>query len=366
MSLLAILPNNQLMCQGKWTKWHLVELSAAFNLQEFHPNHQITVDGSHLMELDTLGAILLLRFLKPWINSGQILWQGFNAHHSDLIRLLLAQNISTYPSPPEPASYLTLIGTKIASGYHEILCFLAYIGAISYLSIDYIRKRRKIRWPMVAHSIQVTGYDAIPIIALLSFLVGIVLAYQLGQQLTAYGANIYVVDITGMAIFREFAPLITAIILAGRTGSAYTAQIGTMVLNQEIDAICTFGLSVQEVVVLPKIIALLISLPLLVVLADILGIAGSMFMSQLILHINYLDFIHRFGKVIELQTFLVGMAKTPFFAAIIATIGCFHGLQVQEGISNIGARTTKSVVHATFMIIVADAGFSILLSAWQI
>ena len=196
------------------------------------------------------------------------------------------------------------------------------------------------RWRMVANGIQVTGYDAMPIVALLSFLIGVVLAYQLGHQLVTYGANIYVVDISAMAILREFAPLITAIIIAGRTGSAYTAQIGTMMLNEEVDAIRTLGLSAQEMLVMPKLMALVISLPLLTVLADMFGIFGSMYMSKVMLDISYTDFIRRFGNVVELKVFFVGMVKTPFFALIISSIGCFHGLQVKGGASSIGYRTT--------------------------
>ena len=330
---------------------------------DFTERQSIIVDGSQISVLDTAGAALLLQYLKPLILNNSLVWQGFQTSHQALIQLLIEQNLDAYQSPPKSESYLTIIGKNAIHCFEELQRFLHYTGENSWLFLRCLVGSRKVRWPIVANGIQTTGYNAMPIVALLSFLIGVVLAYQLGHQLATYGANIYVVDISAMAILREFAPLITAIIVAGRTGSAYTAQLGTMMLNQEVDAIRTLGLSAQEMLVIPKLIALIISLPLLTVLADVCGSLGSMYMAKLMLDISYADFIRRFGTVIELRVFLVGMVKTPFFALIIASIGCFHGLQVKGGASSIGSRTTASVVHSIFMIVVADAGFSVLFSA---
>lgn len=363
MSATISFNENQLTCHGEWTKWHAHTLQSQFAKQDLAATSTVTVDGSHLSALDTAGAVLLLQSLKPMIAAGQVAWRGFSESHQALLELLLAQNLEAYKPVPESESYFTIIGENAVYCVDELRRFLIYTGENSLLALRCLTGRGKVRWRMVAHGIQVTGYDAMPIVALLSFLIGVVLAYQLGHQLATYGANIYVVDISAMAILREFAPLITAIILAGRTGSSYAAQIGTMMLNEEVDAIRTLGLSAQEMLVLPKLMALMISLPLLSVLADMFGVFGSMFMSKVMLDISYVDFIRRFGNVVEMKVFLVGMVKTPFYALIISSIGCFHGLQVKGGASSIGYRTTVSVVHSIFIIIVADAGFSVLFSA---
>jgi phospholipid/cholesterol/gamma-HCH transport system permease protein len=181
-------------------------------------------------------------------------------------------------------------------------------------------------------------------------------------QLSHYGANIFVVDLLGIALLREFAPLLTAIIMAGRTGSAYTAQLGTMKLNQEFDALQTMGLSPMHMLVLPKIVALLIALPLLTVVADFVGVLGGMIMAKSMLQVSFIDFLSRFSEVVSLKNYVIGLIKTPVFALLIATIGCYQGFQVHASATSVGQRTTTSVVQSIFAIIAADAAFSILFS----
>jgi len=366
MTALFTINNGHMICQGEWTKWQIVKIQNQLLQYDFNASISLVVDGSQVSHIDSAGAILLLKILKPLLDNQRVTWRGFTEAQQALIDLLLTQNLAAYQPAQKSDSHLTVIGKSAVSTGQELQQFLMYIGENSLLFLNCFLGRTRIRWRMLANGIQVTGYNAMPIVGLLSFLIGVVLAYQLGNQLTNYGANIYVVDIAGMAILREFAPLITAIILAGRTGSAYAAQIGAMVLNKEVDAIRTLGLSAQEILVLPRIIALVISLPLLAVLADICGVLGSMFMSRLMLDVSYLDFIKRFGNVIELKMFLIGMIKTPVYALLIASIGCFHGLRISGGASSVGHRTTMSVVHGIFMIIVADAGFSVLFSGFGI
>jgi phospholipid/cholesterol/gamma-HCH transport system permease protein len=211
-------------------------------------------------------------------------------------------------------------------------------------------------------NIRSAGVDALPIVAILSFLLGIVVAYQAADQLRRFGANIFVADLVGLAMLREFAPLITAVILAGRSGSAYAAQIGTMAVTEEIDAMRTIGLSPIEVLVLPKLLALLVAVPLLTVFADILGVAGGMVMAQAQLGVGYADFLDRFVNAISVTSYLVGIGKAPVFAAIIALVGCFQGLRTRGGADSVGRQTTRSVVQAIFLVIVADAVFSIMFS----
>ncbi|WP_291991868.1 ABC transporter permease [Candidatus Accumulibacter sp. ACC003] len=188
-------------------------------------------------------------------------------------------------------------------------------------------------------------------------------AYQGADQLRQYGANIYVADLVGLSMLREFAPLITAIIIAGRSGSAYAAQIGTMSVTEEIDAMRTLGIAPLELLVLPKIIALLIVLPLLTLFADLLGVFGGMIMARSQLGVGFGEFLDRFVTAVSVSAYLTGIGKAPVFAAIIAIIGCFQGFRTHGGADSVGRQTTRSVVQSIFLVIVADALFSVAFSA---
>jgi len=203
-------------------------------------------------------------------------------------------------------------------------------------------------------------------VGLLSFLLGIVVAYQGAGQLKQYGANIFVADLLGLSMLREFAPLITAIIVAGRSGSAYAAQIGTMAVTEEIDALRTIGIPPLDLLVLPKIIALVIALPLLTAYADVLGVFGGMIMARSQLGVGFGEFLDRFVLAVDISTYLVGICKAPVFAIIIAVIGCFQGFRTQGGADSVGRQTTRSVVQAIFLVIVADALFSVAFSVLDI
>lgn len=215
---------------------------------------------------------------------------------------------------------------------------------------------------MVLFNLRTAGFDALPIVGLLSFLLGVVVAYQGADQLRQYGANIFVADLVGLSMLREFAPLITAIIVAGRSGSAYAAQIGTMAVTEEIDAMRTIGIEPQELLVLPKILALVIALPLLTVFADVMGVLGGMVMAKAQLGVGFGEFMDRFAKAVSITSYLVGIGKAPVFAAIIAMVGCFQGFRTRGGADSVGRQTTRSVVQSIFLVIVADALFSVAFS----
>ncbi len=226
--------------------------------------------------------------------------------------------------------------------------------------------RRRMRWDAIASTIYKTGFQALPILALLSFMIGIVISYQMGNQLRQYGANVFIVNLLGLSVLREFGPLITAIILAGRTGSAFAAQLGIMKINQEIDALDTMGVTPAELLLIPRLIGLVIAIPLLTMWADIFGVIGGMVMANNMLGINWVDFLIRFQHEIPLRSLILGLGKAPVFALIIGSIGCFQGMEVKGSAESVGARTTRSVVLAIFFIIIADAGFSILFSKFKL
>jgi phospholipid/cholesterol/gamma-HCH transport system permease protein len=234
-------------------------------------------------------------------------------------------------------------------------------GAV-YLGRAVLRPRR-IRWRSVFYNLQAGGVAAMPITGLLSFLMGIVIAYQGAAQLQQYGASIFVADLVGLSMLRELSPLLTAIIIAGRSGSAYAAEIGTMKVTEEIDALRTVGIPPMDLLVLPKALALLVALPLLTVYTDVMGVVGGMIMAHARLGIGTEAFLDRLEYAIDLSSFLIGVGKAPVFAVIIALVGCYQGFQAGGGADSVGRQTTASVVQSIFIVIIVDAMFSIAFSA---
>lgn len=260
------------------------------------------------------------------------------------------------------ASYLSRLGQSAATAGIEAIALFSFIGESFYAFAGCIAHPRRFRWRPILYNIRSAGFDALPIIGMLSFMLGVVVAFQGADQLKQYGANLFVADLVGLSMLREFAPLITAIIVAGRSGSAYAAQIGTMCVTEEIDALRTLGIAPLELLVLPKIIALLVVLPLLTVFADLCGVFGGMLMARAQLGVGFDDFLDRFTKAVSLTSYLIGIGKAPVFAAIIALVGCFQGFRTHGGADSVGRQTTRSVVQAIFLVIVADGLFSIVFS----
>ncbi|MES2502396.1 MAG: ABC transporter permease [Pseudomonadota bacterium] len=254
------------------------------------------------------------------------------------------------------------VGISTISLLDQFIEALVFIGETAVALTKSVMQPRRIRWRPILFNIRTAGFNALPIVGLLSFLLGIVVAYQGAGQLRQYGANIFVADLVGLSMLREFAPLMTAIIIAGRSGSAYAAQIGTMSVTEEIDAMRTLGISPQELLVLPKVIALVIVMPLLTVFADALGVFGGMLMAQQQLDVGFVEFLDRFVKAVSPTAFMIGVGKAPVFAVIIAMVGCFQGFRTKGGADSVGRQTTRSVVQSIFLVIVADALFSVAFS----
>jgi len=276
--------------------------------------------------------------------------------------------MSTDPAAPaahsktQPPTALQSLGRNAADMAQQAGAMLVFIGEIAHALAGWLRHPSRIRWRVVLFNLRSAGFDALPIVGLLSFLLGVVVAYQGADQLRQYGANIFVADLVGLSMLREFAPLITAIIVAGRSGSAYAAQIGTMSVTEEIDAMRTLGIAPHELLVLPKILALVIALPLLTVFADGLGIFGGMLMAKVQLGVGFGEFLDRLVKAVSITSYLVGLGKAPVFAVIIVLVGCFQGFRTHGGADSVGRQTTRSVVQSIFLVIVADAVFSVAFS----
>lgn len=324
----------------------------------------VSVNGAEITAMDSSGALALhhhMMQVKPGLTSED--YQHFQSNYLKLILLVMSacQKIGPLPVYDRPNIFARL-GMIVIKKLLEFNLFLNFLGVIAVDSIKLFKKLKKFPLRSLLYTMEYSGVYAIPLIALLSFLIGMVLAYQMGLQLKNYGANIYIADLLGLSILREFAPLMTAIIVAGRSGASFTAQLGTMKIGQEIDALTTMGLSPSELLILPKIWGLCLALPLLTILASVFGILGGMCISKTLLDVNYMDFLQRFNTAVPVKSFWIGLVKAPVFGFAISAIGCFQGLQVSGSATSVGEKTTTSVVQAIFMIIILDAAFSVLFS----
>lgn len=340
---------------GDWTGPGLGPLALAEALPPADPAPAV-LDGSQLAAIDSAGAWVLQRWLRA--SGAAPALRGWPPRAQGLMEQVQA-GAARAPLPVLRRSLLQQIGRRGSAGLLQAMAFLAFLGQVALAAAGVLRHPSRFRGRAVLREIEIGGFDALPIIGLTSFLLGVVVAYQGADQLKHYGANVFVVELVGYAMLREFAPLIGAIIIAGRSGSAHAAQIGTMVVTEEIDAMRTIGIDPLERLVLPKIIALAVALPLLTVFADLTGVFGGMVMARSQLDIGFGEFIDRFGRVMQGSSLLIGVGKAFVFAFIIVLVGCFQGFRTQGSADSVGRQTTLSVVQAIFLVIVVDALFSI-------
>ena len=367
-------PQN-LALSGSWTARCKSALEQQLAALEFAPATPVLADGARIEALDTAGAWVLHKLLQRLRDQGSIVTlSGLHAENERLLQLVahhVTEQAASQAAPPaenagRSAQALDRIGRASVTAIGQTLALLGFVGESAMAFAGCIAHPARIRWRPILYNIRSAGFDALPIVGLLSFLLGIVVAYQAADQLRRYGANIFVADLVGLSMLREFAPLMTAIIIAGRSGSAYAAQIGTMAVTEEIDAMRTIGIAPLELLVLPKIIALVIALPLLTVFADLLGVLGGMIMARAQLDVGFGEFLDRFAKAVSITSYVLGIGKAPVFAVIIAVVGCFQGLATRGGADSVGRQTTRSVVQGIFLVIVADALFSIAFSLLEL
>jgi phospholipid/cholesterol/gamma-HCH transport system permease protein len=313
--------------------------------------------------MDTTGAWLLHRLRRALETAGySVRFVGLRPEFEALVTLVAARTAEPAVAPPPAPGMLTRFGHGAWEGMIEAFGLLSFLGASTVALMHSVAAPRRIRWRSILYNLQTAGVAALPITGLLTFLLGIVIAYQGAEQLRRVGANIYIADLVGLSMLRELSPLITAIIVAGRSGSAFAAQIGTMKVTEEVDALRTIGIGPLDLLVLPKVLALVIALPLLTVYTDIMGVFGGMVMANAQLDVSFTTFVDRLQDAVSLTSFLIGIGKAPVFAVIIALVGCYQGFQVSGSAEDVGKRTTKSVVQSIFLVILVDALFSIAFS----
>ncbi len=349
-----------LRLSGAWRLAHLPEIDDQLTALALSPD--VALDGSSLSDIDTAAALALLDHLKrAGVDVSKIPLEGFAANDDRILRQVLARiEEVTTPMPHRYESLAAHIGRETMAVVDLLLGHLNFLGQVlvglgrSLLAPSTIRPRE-----LTAQFEQVC-INAIPVAALVTLLIGIVVAYLLGLQAEKYGANIFVVDGVGIGATREFAPIIVAVIVAGRSGAAFTAQLGSMRLNEEIDAIRTLGLSPLNVLVLPRVLALMAALPLLVFVGDVMSLVGAMLIAGPMLDITPTTFLARLQDNLAIKHVYVGLLKAPVFALFIAVIGCRMGMTVRRDTRALGIATTSTVVQSIVAVILLDAAFAVL------
>jgi phospholipid/cholesterol/gamma-HCH transport system permease protein len=361
-----------LRAEGDWLVATAAELDGRLRAIELPRGGQVMLDLAGIERLDTAGAWLVLRTEHDLAARGNTvrllnMRASFNPLF-DQVRGHGAGAPLAHPIPPHHTliGFVARIGEATVQLTRRGYSVLGFFGLVTITLAQLVRHPRRLRLTATIVQMEQTGLNATPIVGLLSFLIGVVFAYQGADQLRRFGAEIYTVNLLGIAILRELGVLLTAIIVAGRSGSAFTAQIGTMQVNEEIDALRTLGLDPVEVLVVPRVLGLMVTLPLLAIYAGFMGLLGGSLMSWASLGISIPTFLDQLHSAIGQWTFWVGVIKAPFFAAVIAMIGCYEGFNVARSADSVGRLTTQSVVESIFLVIVADAAFSIMFSLLHI
>jgi phospholipid/cholesterol/gamma-HCH transport system permease protein len=361
-----------LRAEGEWLVTSAAALDRELNALRLPEGRKVTVDLEAVDRLDSAGAWLLLRTEHALAERGNTIeLANLQPRFVPLLDQVRSRGVTEplpHPIPPHHTfiGFVARIGQATMAVFDRFYEILGFMGLVVVTTGRLIRRPGRLRLTATLVQMEVVGLDALPIVGLLSFLIGVVMAYQGADQLRRFGAEIYTVNLLGVSILRELGVLLSAIIIAGRSGSAFTAQIGTMQVNEEIDALRTLGLDPIEVLVLPRLFGLTLTLPLIVFYADFMGMLGGGLMSLLALDISIPSFLAQLHSAIGLWTLWVGVIKAPFFAAIIALVGCFEGLNVTRSAESVGRLTTQSVVESIFFVIVLDAGFSIFFSMLKI
>jgi phospholipid/cholesterol/gamma-HCH transport system permease protein len=353
---------------GRWTIGESAQLDRELRALDFGRGQTITMDASDIERLDSTGAWLLLRTRRALEAAGR----KVSALNVPERYAALLKNLEQDDKPEDrprlprmsPWRYrLYRIGKATVTAGQQGWRMLGYLGRVTVETGEMIvAPRKNLRFAAMVHQVEETGISALPIVGLLAFLIGIVLAYQGADQLKRFGAQIFTINLLGVGVLREIGGLITAIIVAGRSGSAFTAHLGSMRVNEEIDAMQTMGLNTVDTLVLPRIIGLVISLPLLTFYANIMALIGGAVMCYFDLGITIPVFLRQLNQAVSVNTLMVGLIKAPVFAFVIALVGCYEGFQVERNAASVGLLTTRSVVESVFLVIVLDAAFSVMFS----
>ncbi|WP_371312016.1 MlaE family ABC transporter permease [Pseudovibrio flavus] len=324
-----------------------------------------TVNLDGVERMDTAGAWVIFSLLRNLGGASELV-QGGRAEQRELINTVADYNREEYVAKSDRmsvADYLELTGKRTRTAWHDFLAVLHILGSMASVLATVLINPRRLRPVSIAVQFQKTCIGAVPIIALMSFLIGGIIAQQGGFYLRQFGADIFVVDLTGILVLREIGVILTAIMVAGRSGSAFTAEIGSMKMREEIDALHVIGLRVTEVLILPRLIALMLALPALVFISDLAALLGAGLICWIYLDILPAGFIEQLKIAITPETLMVGLIKAPFMALIVGLIACVEGMKVEGSTESLGTHTTMSVVKAIFLVILVDGIFAIFFAS---
>lgn len=349
---------------GRWTIDQAQALERRLKQLQLAPHPRVVIDSRGVESLDLTGGWQILRLF------GQLQQRGLQVElipdeRLGLLRELYHQGPLEPPPVPRPAWWskpVIAVGQWSISKQNDVAYMLVFLGRALTTLLGSLLQPHKLHFGAISQQIYQTGILAVPIVCLIAFLISIVLAYQGAHQLRQFGADIFTIDLVAVSVLREMGVLLTAIMVAGRSGSAFAAQLGVMKINEEMDAMRTIGLDPFRVLVVPRILGLIIALPLLTVLANLMGLAGGAMLSNRLLDIPFEQFLVRLEEAVVLSTWWVGLVKAPVFAFIIAFVGTLRGMQVSGSAEHLGHQTTVSVVQSIFLVIMADAIFSIIFS----
>jgi phospholipid/cholesterol/gamma-HCH transport system permease protein len=353
-----------LSLKGDWTVDTIANLEDRLRDVAERLKPGAAVDVSNLGRMDLAGAYLVDRTFResPAGDKARIAIRG---QHENAMRLLAAaRDAATEPAekphgPVGITGFFETVGRHMAAIGHEVIDTIGFLGETLVVLGKLIKHPNRIRWVSIVHTMEVAGFNALPIVALLAFFIGMVVAYLGARILGDFGASVFTVELVAFSMLREFGVVITAVLLAGRTNSAFTAEIGAMKMRQEIDAMRVIGIDPMEALVVPRVIAMLIVTPILTFGAMMSGIFGGLLVAWGELGVSPNMFFARISEVVPAQHFWVGFSKAPAFALVLAVIGCKQGLSVGGDVGSLGRRVTGSVVQAIFMVILLDALFAL-------
>lgn len=357
--------DHTLRLRGAWCIDNLSEMEQTLAQLSADRRHT-RLDFSGIETLDLSGAWLLRNWLEKGKSAGgaRMTVTGERPAHFDFLDELLDQRAGKAaradPDETPLRDAVAWLGRGAVKQAKQTRDAIGFFGRISMTMLRAMRSIHHLRLPSIARHVYETGIQAIPIVSLIAFLISVIVAYLGAQQLRQFGAEIFTVDLVAISVLREMGVLLTSIIVAGRSGSAFAAEIGVMRLNDEIDALQSMGVDFYEVLVVPRLIGLLIALPLLTIVADGMGLAGGALLSSLLLDISLSQFIPRVQDALSPTTFWAGLIKAPVFAMLIALVGTYRGMQVRDSSRELGRLTTVAVVQSIFLVIFADAIFAVV------
>ncbi|MDP9199051.1 MAG: MlaE family lipid ABC transporter permease subunit [Pseudomonadota bacterium] len=350
--------------RGRWTVEEAVTLGPLLQQAARGAGHVVVFDATGVERMDLTGAWLLHSREQELLQSGsRVEWNGARPSLLEFIDRTRAgppKEAQDAETPPGVQRALHGLGFWAVRRKEAALDFVGFLGAVTAGFGRIFGSVKRLRLPSVVRHVYETGVTAVPIVALIAFLIAVIVAYIGAQQLRQFGGEIFVVDLVTVAVLRELGVLLTAIIVAGRSGSAFAAEIGAMKLNDEVDALRAIGMDPIEVLVLPRILGLVIALPALTLVADAMGLAGGALLSWYLVDIPFSQFLERAQGAIGETTFWVGMIKAPVFAVLIAMVGTLRGMQVRTSSRELGRLTTTAVVQSIFLVILADSVFAVI------